>query len=98
MQRILGILILSLSTALLAGCPGNTRPEAPPQVVVKPEVVTVTKRIYVPIEAALTEEEPIAEGPIAQCFSVAAQRRAGQQRANAKLRAIAAKQGTEVKP
>lgn len=98
MSRTVRLLILVLAAATLAACRENTRPDPPAQVVVKPDVVTVTRRVYVPIDAALTEPEAIAEGSIAQCFDVASQRRAALERANAKLSAIAAKQGTEVKP
>ncbi len=97
MSRTHRLLIVILLVAL-AGCHRATKPSAPAQVIVKPEPVVIIKRMYVPIPAALTKEEPIAEGPIAQCFEVAAKRRAGQERANARLRKIGAIQGTEVQP
>ena len=66
--------------------------------IVTPTVVTVERIVYVKVPAELTRPEPIAEGPIAQCFDVAAQRRAALQRANSKLKQISEIQGTKVKP
>ncbi len=64
----------------------------------EPKVVIVEKLVYVPIPASITRPEPIAEGPINQCFQVAAERRAALERANAKLAQCAAVHGTEVVP
>ncbi|WP_298580583.1 hypothetical protein [uncultured Luteimonas sp.] len=98
MRLLLAIAI----AAVLAGCcreRHDLKPDLPGAgTVVAPEVVVVEKRVYVPIPAAITRPEPIAEGPIAQCFEVAAQRRAALERANAKLSQCAAVQGTEVQP
>lgn len=99
MSRAHRILILLLLAAGLAGCNKVRKPERPGQAVaIAPQPVVIVKRIYVPIPAALTQPEPVAEGPIAQCFDVAAQRRAALERANAKLRKTAAIEGTEVRP
>lgn len=94
--------LLAIALALvLAGCcrhRDEIKPDLPGAgTVVAPEVVTVERRVYVPIPGNLTAE-PIAEGPIAQCFEVAAQRRAALERANAKIAQCAAVQGTEVEP
>ena len=95
-----GILRLLIVVALLAlaGCERLRKPEADRSVAVSPQPVVIVQRVYVPIPTALTAPEPIAEGPIAQCCDVAAQRRAAQERANAKLKQIGLIQGTEVKP
>ncbi len=83
----------------ITGCSGApSRQDATPSVAVAPSVVTIQRISYVKIPAELTRVEPIAEGPIAQCFDVAAQRRAALERANAKLRQIAQIQGTEASP
>lgn len=94
------LLALCLTLALAAcGDRGRVRADLPdPGTAVAPEVVVVERIVYVPIPAAITRPEPIAEGPIAQCFEVAAKRRAALERANAKLAQCAAVQGTEVEP
>lgn len=95
-MRLLLILLLVLATA---ACRKDTKPDLPPAAgAVLPVVQLVERRVYVPIDAELTRPEPVAEGPIAMCFEVAAQRRAAIDRANAKLKAIAAQQGTGAKP
>lgn len=98
-MRLLAAIAL---TVALAGCCRDRhelKPDLPDAgTVVAPEIVVVEKRVYVPIPAAITRPEPIAEGPIAQCFEVAAQRRAALERANAKIAQCAAVQGTEVEP
>lgn len=92
-------LILLATIALLAACKPQTRPDLPGlDAAVSPTVVTVERVVYVAIPAHLTQREPIAEGPIAQCFDVAAQRRAALERANSKLTQISRIQGTEVQP
>ena len=95
-------LIAILALLVLAGCcreRHDVKPDLPGVgTIVAPEVVEVEKRVYVPIPASMTQPEPIAEGPISQCFEVAAQRRAALERANAKLAQCAAVQGTEVTP
>lgn len=65
---------------------------------VAPEVQVIERIVYVPIKRELTREEPIAEGPIAQCFDVAAKRRAALERINSRVREISEIQGTEVEP
>ncbi len=99
MSCILRLLTLAFAISALCACEKLRKPEqAPAAVAVKPEPVVITRRVYVPIPAEWTRAEPIAEGPIAQCFDVAAQRRAALERANAKLKKVDAVQGTEVKP
>lgn len=93
------ILIILAAVALLSACKHQARPDLPgPGMAVAPTVVTVERVVYVAIPARLTRPESIAEGPIAQCFDVAAKRRAALQRANAKLTQISTIQGTEVQP
>lgn len=87
--------------ALVPACKTNTGHVAdlPPACPTStPEVQIVERRIYVGISSELTDPEPVAEGPLSKCPIVAAERRAAVERANAKLRAIAEKQGTEVEP
>ena len=94
-------LIFLLSVMLLTGwggC-GKLKPDLPPAgSAVQPKVMYVDRLVYVPVPAHLTRPEPVAEGPITQCFDVAAQRRAAQERLNGRLKAISEIQGTEVKP
>ena len=94
------LIALSLAATLAAcGAREHVRADLPdPGTAVAPEVVVVERIVYVPIPAAITRPEPIAEGPIAQCFEVAAQRRAALERANAKLAQCAAVLGTQVEP
>lgn len=99
MSRVYRLLIVLLAVALLAACRKDKKPDLPPASgAVTPVVQIVERRVYVPINKKLTEPEPIAEGPITMCFDVAAQRRAALVRANAKLKAIDATEGTAVKP
>lgn len=99
MSRAARLLILLLAIAALAACRRDVKPDLPaPDGGVKPITVVVERRVYVPIPAELTALEPIAEGAVSQCFVVSAERKAGQQRANAKLQQIAEIQGTEVEP
>ena len=98
MSRPVRLLIVSaLVMSLVSACAGPVRPSAPPPPV-KPEVIVVERKVYVAIPAHLTEEQPIAEGPIAQCFDVAARRRAAIRKGNGQLREIRAIQGTAVPP
>lgn len=93
------ILLTFLLSTLTACGKGNVKPDLPgADTIVTPTVVTVERIVYVKVPAELTRPELIAEGPIAQCFDVAAQRRAALQRANSKLRQISEIQGTKVKP
>lgn len=98
MRRLVAIACL-LALAACSRDRGELRPDLPGAgTVVQPEVVVVEKIVYVPIPAALLKLEPIAEGPITQCFEVAAQRRAALQRCNAKLQQVGTVQGSEVEP
>jgi len=98
MPSILRLLTVVAIAAVLAAC-GRTRPDAgPAQCAVTPEPVVVERRVYVSIPAALTRTEAVPEGPIAQCFDVAAQRRAVIERLNGRADQVRAIQGTEVKP
>lgn len=92
--------VLLLLVPALAACTGkNHKPDLPGEgTAVAPELQIVERIVYVPIPAVLTKAEPIAEGPITQCFAVAAERRAALQRCNAKLKQVDAVQGTEVEP
>lgn len=98
MPSILRLLSVVALAALPAAC-GLTKPSASPvQCAVAPEPVVVERRVYVTIPAALTRTEAVPEGPIAQCFDVAAQRRAVIERLNGRAEQVRAIQGTEVKP
>ena len=93
--------ILAIASCLaLAACGRDlVQPDLPDAgTAVVPELQVVDRHVYVRVPAHLTAPEPIAEGPIAQAFEVARKRRAALERANAKLREIAAIQGTEVDP
>lgn len=93
------VLLLLAILLLLTACKPAVKPDLPgPDKIVSPTVVTVERVVYVAIPANLTRPEPMAEGPIAQCFDVAAKRRAALQRANSKLTQIGRIQGTEVHP
>ena len=90
-------LLSALACLALAAC-GNqqTRPDLPdPAGAVVPTVQVVERIVYVPIDSALTGLEPIAEGPLAVCPQVAAERRAALQRCNAKLQQIQQVQGSK---
>lgn len=92
-------LLLIAVLLTLAACHRAVKPDLPgPDKIVAPTVVTVERVVYVKIPADLTKPEPVAEGPIAQCFDVAAQRRAALARANSKLKQISQIQSTEVRP
>lgn len=93
-------LILIAAALTLAACSrDNVRPDLPDgEGSVAPEVVIVERVRYVPIPANLTRPMEIAEGPITQCFEVAAARKAEQIKGNARLAEIGAIQGTEVSP
>ncbi|MGE8210947.1 MAG: hypothetical protein ACN6RH_15745 [Stenotrophomonas rhizophila] len=98
MPSIFRLLTAALLAAAIAAC-GPTKPETEPmQCAVAPEAVVVERRVYVPIPAALTRSEAVPEGPIAQCFDVAAQRRAVIERLNGRAEQVRAIQSTEVKP
>lgn len=98
MPSIFRLLIVIVAAVLAAAC-GRAKPDAGPAVcAVAPQPVVVERRVYVPIPSRLTQTEPVPEGPIAQCFDVAAQRRAVIERQNARAEQVRAIQGTEVKP
>lgn len=83
-------LLILLTALVLAGC--VTGPPKPDMLSV-PDVVEVERRIFVPIDPALTIEHPIAEGPIRACLAVAADRKSELAKCNADKRAIRAVQG-----
>lgn len=98
MPSILRILTVAVFAAMNAAC-GPAKPDAGPvQCAVAPEPVVVERRVYVSIPPSLTRTEAVPEGPIAQCFDVAAQRRAVIERLNGRAEQVRAIQGTEVKP
>jgi hypothetical protein len=80
------LLLLPL-VLLLAGCPGPLR------VVTKPVEVPVVTIKVVPVPAELTDEHPIAEGPLSECPVVAAQRKTELQACNADKSAIRSRHG-----
>lgn len=81
----------------LAACQ-NAKPDLPKGTVVMPKVVTVTREVYVRVPAEFTDPLPIAEGPLAQCPMVAAERKKTLVEANADRKATRALSGTEAKP
>ncbi len=96
-MRILPIFALCLT---LAACGHDqVKPDLPgASTVVTPKIIYVDRIVYVKVPSKLTGPEPVAEGPIAQCFTVAAARRAALGRCNSKLKSIEAIEGTEVEP
>ena len=98
MPSILRILIAVVFAATNAACVPAKPDTGPVQCAVAPEPVVVERRVYVSIPASLTRSEAVPEGPIAQCFDVAAQRRAAIERLNGRAEQVRAIQGTEVKP
>lgn len=99
LRTIVMVLIVML-VVLLTSCGSAPRqPDLPgAALAVVPTLVTVERRYYVPVPADLTTTEPVAVGAIAECFAVAAQRRAALEQVNSRLRQIAVIQGTEVTP
>lgn len=93
-MHALAILLIAATT--LTACRHDRKPDLPATTVVQPEVVVVERRVYVAIPPRLTQPLSIAEGPIAQCFAVAAKRRAALEKANARLYEIAQIEGTPV--
>lgn len=87
-----------LLVIVLAGCNRARKPDLPGGVIVKPQVVTITREVYVRVPAELTDPLPIAEGPLSQCPMVAADRKQQLLRANADRKAVRALSGTEAKP
>ena len=95
------VLVFLLSALLLTGWGGSGKlqPDLPPaDGAVQPKVIYVDRLVYVPVPGHLTRQEPVPEGAITQCFDVAAKRRAVIVGQNARFKAIAEIQGTEVKP
>lgn len=89
-------LLTALACLALAAC-GNqqTRPDLPdPAGAVVPTVQVVERIVYVPIDSALTQQFPVAEGPLSTCPSVAAARKASLLKCNARLEEIEQVQGT----
>lgn len=84
--------------AALPGCASVRKTDLPGGVIVKPQVVTITREVYVNVPAELTDPLPIAEGPLSQCPMVAADRKAQLERANADRKAVRALSGTRVEP
>lgn len=99
-MRRIAITTIALATLLLAGCNRHdVKPDLPGAgTVVKPQIVYVDRYVYVSIKDDLTQEEPIAEGPLSQCPIVAAARKTALKRINGRMRQIDAIQGTPVKP
>lgn len=99
MPRVLRLLTLLAMFALATACRDDVRPDLPDAGhVVRPEVVIVERKVYVSVPPALTEELPVAEGPISQCFDVAAERKKTIDVANSRFLQIGAIEGTEVEP
>lgn len=95
-------LLITCALALcLVGCAEKqalVKPDLPGAcAVVQPTVVTVERLVYVRIPPELTKAAPIAEGPIAQCFAVGADRKRALKEANARFQEISEIEGTEVK-
>lgn len=90
-MRLLPFALLALSPLLAAGsCTKrdvviDTRPP-----------VTITQRIFVPVDPKLTAPCAIAEGTLAQVIDVARARKASLEECNGKLKAISGLQGTPV--
>lgn len=97
-MRMLVFLLSALLLTGWGGC-GKLQHDLPPAGgAVQPKVMYVDRLVYVPVPAHLTRQEPVPEGAITQCFDVAAKRRAVIVGQNARFKAIAEIQGTEVKP
>jgi hypothetical protein len=94
MSCIVRLLIALVLSALLVACKSAPRKPDLPVTRTTPEAVLVERRVYVPIDPELTRTEPVPEGPLSMCPAVAAARRAAIERLNARVRQVAAKQGT----
>lgn len=98
-MRAAALLLAVIALLLATACQrDNVRPDLPTGPATVPELVIVERKVYVSIRPELTVERPIAEGTIAQCYEVAAARKAELVKGNSQLRRIAATQGTEVEP
>lgn len=93
-------LILALALLVLTACNRHDRkPDLPTaDTIVQPTIVYVDRVRYVQIKPELTQEQPIAEGPLSQCPVVAKARKAALKKANSQLREIGAIEGTAVQP
>lgn len=78
MYRWIALGVLSL---VLAAC-------APARVVTKPVIVETVRNVVVPVPPELVQPEPVAEGSLSECPTVAAQRKSALLACNAKLEAI----------
>ena len=97
-MRVLVFLLSALLLTGWGGC-GKLQPDLPPaDGAVQPKVIYVDRLVYVPVPGHVTRQEPVPEGAITHCFDVAAKRRAVIVGQNARFKAIAEIQGTEVKP
>lgn len=95
MSRTAQLLSLLAVAAVLAGCKqAQVKPDLPPATIIKPQIVYVDRYVYVSIKEALTDQHPIAEGPLAECPAVAAARKAELAKCNADKRGIRAIEGT----
>lgn len=94
-MRLLALLLCCLATACQRE--GTIKPDLPTAPIVTSKVVYVDRYIYVSVPDRLTEEQPIAEGPLSEAPNVAASRKASLKKTNAQLREIRAIQGTAVK-
>lgn len=75
---------------LLAGCSSVPEPTA-----TLPEHTITEKRVFVPIDAALTAHpDTVPEGPVTEVFNVAGERKAALQACYGQLDQIKAVQGT----
>lgn len=81
------ILLIALA---LTGCASN-KPKEPVQQLAR--VVEVPVKVYVPIEAKLTEPCEIASGKLSDVIEVARKRKAALEQCNGKLDAIRKVQG-----
>jgi hypothetical protein len=98
MRNCLAILLMAALTGCVAG-KGVTQGQLPEaRTAVLPKVQIVERRVYVKIPPHLTKRSAVPEGPIPQCFEVAAQRRQVIEEQNARLEKIDTIQGTEVLP
>lgn len=93
-------LLLASCVALIAtGCAGKgTKPDVPRGIIVQPKLVEVVRKEYVSVPPQLTDQLPIAEGPLSQCPVVAAERKKALKKANADRASVRALSGTEAKP
>lgn len=95
MSRTAQLLSLLAVAAALTGCTqAPVKADLPPATVIKPQIVYVDRYVYVQIKEGLTEQHPIAEGPLSVCPSVAAARKAELVKCNADKRGIRAIEGT----